>query len=204
MSVETLIAFTIAMIVLSLTPGPGCVMVVARALAGGFGSGLAAVLGLVLGDIFYLVLAVAGLSALASLMRELFLIVKILGAAYLIWLGVRCWRAPRHPAEPQPSSDRRGLWRSFAIGFLVTLGNVKVVLFYVAFVPTFVEVAALSTWDAALLGAVVALVLLMVLGGYAFLAARAGRLVRSERAQRRLNRISGGLLVGAGVAVATR
>ena len=204
MAVETLIAFTVAMIVLSATPGPGCAMVIARALSHGFGSGLAAVLGLVLGDILYLILAVAGLSALASLMGELFLIVKILGAAYLVWLGVRSWRAPRDPAEPQPSGDRRGLWRSFGLGFLVTLGNVKVVLFYVAFVPTFVEVAALSVLDVALLGAVVALVLLMVLGGYAFLAARAGRLARSERAQRRLNRISGGLLVGAGVAVATR
>lgn len=201
---ETLLAFSVAMIVLSATPGPGCAMVIARALSHGFGSGLAAVLGLVLGDILYLVLAVAGLSALASLMGELFLIVKILGAAYLIWLGVKCWRAPTRSGEPQPSSDHRGLWRSFGLGFFVTLGNVKVVLFYVAFVPTFVEVAALSVWDIALLGAVVALVLLMVLGVYAFLAARAGRLFRSERAQRRLNRVSGGLLIGAGVAVATR
>ena len=204
MGVETLVAFIAAMMVLSLTPGPGCFAVVARALSDGFGSGLAAVLGLVLGDILYLVLAVLGLSALAMLMGELFLVVKILGAAYLIWLGVRCWRGPVRPGEPRSLSDRRGLWRSFGLGFLVTLGNVKVVLFYVAFVPTFVDIAALSAWDVVVLCALVALVLFLVLGGYAFLAARAGGLFRSERALRRLNRISGGLLMGAGVAVATR
>ncbi len=204
MTVETLLAFTLAMAVLSLTPGPGNFTVIARALSGGFWSGLATVAGLVLGDLLYLVLAVIGLSALATVMGEFFLVVKILGAAYLIWLGIKSWRAPVDPRSVRPSADRRGLWRSLGLGFFVTLGNVKVILFYVAFVPTFVEVAALSAWDVALLGAVVALVLLLVLGGHAFLAARAGRLFRSEPALRRLNRISGGLLVGAGVAVATR
>ncbi|MDJ0943750.1 MAG: LysE family translocator [Kiloniellales bacterium] len=204
MGVETFVAFTVAMIVLSATPGPGCAMVIARALAGGFRSGLAAVLGLVLGDLLYLVLAVFGLSALATLMGEFFLVVKILGAAYLIWLGVRCWRAPVDPGSARPSRDRRGLGRSFGLGLFVTLGNPKVILFYVAFVPTFVDPTALSAWDLALLCSVVAGVLLAVLGGYASLAARAGRLFRSERALRRLNRISGGLLMGAGVAVATR
>ena len=204
MGIETLVAFVIAMIVLSVTPGPGCLAVIARALAGGFWSGMAAVLGLVLGDLLYLVLAVIGLSALATLMGEFFLAVKILGAAYLIWLGIKSWRAPVDLRSVRPSSDRRGLWRSFGLGFFITLGNVKVILFYVAFVPTFVDVAALSAADVALLGAVVAAVLTLVLGAYAFLAARAGRLFRSERALRRLNRITGGLLMGAGVAVATR
>ena len=203
MTVETLLAFTLAMVVLSLTPGPGSLTVIARALSGGFWSGLAAVVGLVLGDLLYLVLAVVGLSALATVMGELFLVVKILGAAYLVWLGIKSWRAPVDPGSVRPSADRRGLWRSFGLGVFATLGNVKVILFYVAFVPTFVEVAALSPWDVALFCAVVAAVLLPALGGYAFLAARAGRLFRSERALRRLNRVSGGLLVGAGVAVAT-
>ena len=204
MGLETLLAFAAAMLVLSVTPGPGCFMVVARALAGGFGSGLAAVAGLVLGDILYLLLAVLGLSALASLLGEFFLVVKLLGAGLLIWLGFRAWRAPVAVQLVAPSTDRRGLWRSFALGFFVTLGNVKVVLFYVAFVPTFVEVARLSVGDVLLLSAVLASTLTAVLGGYAFLAARAGRLLRSETARRRLNRLSGGLLIGAGVEVATR
>ena len=169
MTPETLLAFAVAMILLSLTPGPGCFAVIARALSGGFRSGMAAVVGLVLGDILYLVLAVVGLSALARVMGEFFLIVKVLGAAYLIWLGVRCWRAPLRPGEVAPSSDRRGLWRSFALGFFVTLGNAKVILFYVAFVPSFVELARLSAWDVVLLAAVVATALVVVLGGYALL-----------------------------------
>lgn len=204
MALETLLAFAAAMLVLSVTPGPGCFVVVARALAGGFASGLAAVAGLVLGDILYLLLAVLGLSALAALLGEFFLVVKLLGAALLIWMGIRAWRAPVAAQPVAPSADRRGLLRAFALGFFVTLGNVKVILFYVAFVPTFVEVTRLSAGDLLLLSAVLAATLTAVLGGYAFLAARAGRLLRSEPARRRLNRLSGGLLVGAGVAVATR
>ena len=125
-------------------------------------------------------------------------------AAMLIWLGIRAWRMPVAAQAVAPSTERRGLLRSFALGFFVTLGNVKVILFYVAFVPTFVEVARLTAGDVLLLSAVLAATLTAVLGGYAFLAARAGRLLRSETARRRLNRLSGGLLVGAGVAVATR
>ena len=91
MSLETLLAFVAAMFLLSLSPGPGFLMVVARSLAGGLKAGLAAIAGLVVGDILYLVLAILGLSALASVMGELFLAVKVLGAAYLIWLGVKTW-----------------------------------------------------------------------------------------------------------------
>jgi len=204
---ETLLAFTLAMFLLAVSPGPGFLMVVARALSGGFAAGLAAIAGLVLGDILFLVLAILGLSALAAVMGEFFLAVKILGAAYLIWLGVKTWRSRANlPEMERPDAPKTKLphYRSAALGFFVTLGNPKVILFYGALLPTFVDVAVLTAGDTVLLSGVVTLVLVSVLGVYAFLAARAGRLLKSDRALRWVNRATGGLLVGAGVAVATR
>ena len=207
MSLETLLAFTLAMFLLAASPGPGFLMVVARALTGGFTAGLAAIAGLVLGDILFLVLAILGLSALAAVMGEFFLAVKILGALYLVWLGVKTWRSrPDLPEMDTPEAPRTKLphRRSAALGFFVTLGNPKAILFYGALLPTFIDVAALTASDVAVLSVVVTLVLFAVLGVYAFLAARAGRLLKSPRAVTWLNRVTGGLLVGAGVAVATR
>lgn len=207
MSLETLLAFTLAMFLLSVTPGPGFLMVVARALADGFKAGLAAIAGLVLGDLLFLLLAILGMSALAAVLGEFFLAVKILGAAYLIWLGVKTWRSrPRLPQMAEPEAAGRSMphWRSALLGFFVTLGNPKVILFYGALVPTFVDVTALTAADVAAMVLVVAAMLFLVVGFYAWLAARAGRMVRSERAVSWLNRLTGGVLVGAGIAVATR
>ena len=207
MSLETLAAFTLAMFLLSVSPGPGFLMVVARALSGGLKAGLAAIAGLVLGDIVFLVLAILGLSTLAAVMGEFFLVVKILGAAYLVWLGVKTWRSrPSLPAMEAPDAATSQIphWRSALLGFFVTLGNPKVILFYGALLPTFVDMTSLTFADVLLMVAVVIVMLFLVLGVYAFLAARAGRVVKSERALRWVNRATGGLLVGAGVAVATR
>jgi len=207
MSLETLLAFTLAMLLLAASPGPGFLMVVARALTGGFGAGLAAIAGLVVGDILFLVLAILGLSALAAVMGEFFLAVKILGAAYLIWLGVKMWRSkPSLPQMDRPEAPKakKAHHRSAALGFFVTLGNPKAILFYGALLPTFIDVAALTAPDVVVLSAVVTVVLFLVLGIYAFLAARAGRMLKSPRALTWLNRVTGGLLIGAGIAVATR
>ncbi|NIA70674.1 LysE family translocator [Pelagibius litoralis] len=204
MSLETFLAFVVAMSLLSLTPGPGFLAVVARSLGGGLMSGFATILGLILGDILFLILAIVGLSALAAAMGEFFLVVKILGAGYLIWLGIMTWRARISPPPAGVAMHKADFHRSFALGFVVTLGNPKTILFYSALVPTFIDMAALTLGDVALLSLVVALVSLVVLGAYAFLATRAGRSIKSPRAFRWLNRATGGLLVGAGVAVATR
>jgi threonine/homoserine/homoserine lactone efflux protein len=208
MSLETLLAFALAMFLLSATPGPGFLVVVARALSGGVAAGLSAIAGLVAGDILFLLLAILGMSALAAVLGEFFLAVKVLGAAYLIWLGVKTWRSrpvlPTMTAPGTVAGARLSHRRSAGLGFFVTLGNPKAILFYGAFVPTFIDVKILTVADVALLAAVVAVVSFVVLGVYAFLAARAGRVVKSERTLAWLNRATGGLLVGAGIAVATR
>ena len=209
LSVESFLAFVLAMSILSLTPGPGFLVVVARFLTGGIAAGLATITGLVIGDLLFLALAILGLSALAMALGEFFLVVKLLGAAYLVWLGIGLWRSKASlpevaAARARAERERRLQGRSLVLGFLVTLANPKTILFYSALVPTFIDVARLNAADVGLLGAVVAAVSYLVLGGYGLLALRAGRALKSTRALVWLNRITGGLLVGAGVAVATR
>ena len=209
LSIESFLAFVVAMFMLSLTPGPGFLAVIARCLTGGLAAGLATITGLVIGDILFLILAILSLSALALVLGEFFLVVKLLGAAYLIWLGFGLWRRQAGLPEMARAGDRRdqrltSLSRSFGIGFVVTIANPKTILFYSALVPTFIDVGRLNVADVALLSTVVAVVSYLVLGGYGLMALHAGRALKNRHAWRWLNRLTGGLLMGAGVAVATR
>lgn len=101
MTIESSIAFTIAMIILAASPGPGVFATVAQALAGGFRSTLEVIAGIVAGDLVFLLLAVFGLSALARTLGEFFIVIKIAGGCYLIWLGIKMWLAK--PAPPEES-----------------------------------------------------------------------------------------------------
>ena len=123
-----------------------------------------------------------GLAALAQAMGDLFAVVRLLGGLYLVWLGVRAWTAP--PPPLRDSTGAAGHWGGWMSGLLITLGNPKVILFYLGFLPTFIDVASLSVSDLLVLSTVVSSVLGAVLGGYALLAARARAWVRSRRARR--------------------
>ncbi len=139
----TLLSMTLlagALFVLAATPGPGVLATVARAMASGFLPASQVVLGIVLGDVVFVLLAIFGLGALASLLGDLFIVVKIGGAAYLIWLGVKLWRSPADVDQPQQTVATSGVsnWLS---GLLITLANPKVILFYLGLLPTFIDLA---------------------------------------------------------------
>jgi threonine/homoserine/homoserine lactone efflux protein len=203
MTLPALLALAGAVFVLGITPGPGVFAGVARALASGLGPALSFTAGMLVGDVLLLLLAVFGLAAVAQTMGELFVLVKIAGGAYLVWLGIKLWRM-----EPTPvgaaATTAPGFWRTSLGGLLLTLGNPKAILFYAAFLPSFIDVTRLDAADIALAVIVVCTVLFLVMLGYCSLAARARRLFQSRRAMRALNRGAGTLMIGAGVAVATR
>jgi threonine/homoserine/homoserine lactone efflux protein len=195
------LALALAVVVLGLTPGPVVVTTVARALASGFAPAIGFIAGVAAIDLAYLLLAVAGLSALAHVLGEAFVVIKIAGGLYLVWLGIQMLTASGEHrlaagAAAQP------FWRNFATGAMVDLGNPKLILFYAAFLPTFVELERLSTADVVVLAAIVVGTLAAINVGFAWLAARAGRLVRSSGALRRLHYASGTLMIGCGVWVA--
>lgn len=206
MSFESVIALSAAIFLLGVTPGPGVFAIVARALAQGFRPTLVFIIGIIAGDVVYLLLAALGLSVLATQYAAAFGLLKIAGGAYLVFLGVQTWRSASRvesagdaglaPVQP------RGAARGFLSGLSVTLGNPKVVVFYVAFLPAFMDLGALGRGDLAVAAAIVSLTLFAVLAGYAYMAARARALFRSRRAVRNLHRGAGALMAGAGGAVA--
>ena len=212
MTLTSTLALIIAVFVLGITPGPAVFATIARALASGFRPAAALNAGVVIGDIVLLLLTIFGLAAAAQAMGDLFVVVKILGGVYLIWLGWRMWTAvPSDPAAVVASraatiaaASAPVVWRNVAAGLMITLGNPKAILFYAAFLPTFIDLTRITARDIAIIAAVIVAVLTVTNLTYAALATSARSFLYSRRAMRNLNRTAGTLMIGAGVVVATR
>ncbi len=202
MSIETVLALFALSFVIKATPGPGVFATVGRALFQGFGPTLVFIAGIMVGDLLYLVFALTGLAVIAKQFGEAFIIVRLIGGGYLVYLGVKIWLLPLESVETA-LVEPGGRARTFFSGVLLTLGNPKVILFYLGLLPTFVDLSGLGIADIGLL----AVMFLSVLGGtlsaYAYAAARARLLFRSKRAMKRLNRGAGVVLAATGGAVAS-
>jgi threonine/homoserine/homoserine lactone efflux protein len=205
MDPTTLLTFTIALTIAAAVPGPGMTALVARALAVGFWGTMPMVLGLIMGDMVFLTCAALGLAALATTFSTVFTLVKFAGCAYLLWLAWALWTAEPHAdrveasARPEPSS-----WRVALAGLTLTLGNPKTIVFYMALLPTVVDLAALTPLGFVEMVVIVFVDLLAVGAAYAAMAARARRFFRDPKARRILDRTAGTMMAGAAVAVAAR
>lgn len=186
------------------TPGPGVAAILARSLAKGAHGAPAFIAGFLIGDLFWFTFAATGLAAIAARAQPLFLVLKYAGAAYLLYLAWRLWSAPAQPVEEQPVAEPRAASRIFVSSLVLTLGNPKVMIFFLALLPTVVHLETLDFTDYLVIAAAIALILPAVLGAYVLAASRARRLFRSARAVRILNRSSGTAMAGAAVAVATQ
>ncbi|MFC7333327.1 LysE family translocator [Rhodocista pekingensis] len=204
MTLESSLALALALAIFAATPGPGILAVMSCAIARGFRAGLALGAGLVLGDLVYMTLAVQGMALLAQAMGELFLAVKLAGAAYILWLGIKAWRAePVLPSAAGPETGR-GLARTFLAGLAVTLGNPKAIIFYMGFLPSFIDVTRIGPADMAVLAGLVTVVVGGVVVVYARTAAQARGLLTSPRRVRWMNRTAGTAMIGTGLALALR
>ncbi|HSX61623.1 MAG TPA: LysE family translocator [Tahibacter sp.] len=182
------------------TPGPSTAAVVSRVLARGFGAAPLLCIGLIAGDLFWLLCAVFGVAALADGHAALFDAVRYAGAAYLLFLAATLWRA-----EPVAAAEAgRAPSRALLAGLGLALGNPKTMLFYLALLPGIVSLDAVSARDVSTLAALVAVVVGGVLFAYALLAARLRDTFRSPAALRRINRGSAVLMAVAAVVVVTR
>jgi len=204
LTLYSIIGFSVAMLVLAASPGPGVFATVARALASGFRPALAVISGIVLGDIIFLLFAFFGLSMIAQALGELFFIVKICGGAYLIFLGIRIWIREPALALKENGKHTGTALGNFVSGLIITLSNPKVILFYCGFLPAFLDLSALTLSDLALVVGIVTIVLACVLSAYALLASRARKMFTNRKAAQRLNRVAGGVMVATGIAIATR
>lgn len=198
MALESWLAFLAASGVMLLIPGPTILLVIGQSLGGGRRAALPLVAGVALGDLTAMTLSLAGLGALLATSATLFTVLKWLGAAYLVWLGVKLFRAPVEAAALPPVSARRAMRDAY----LVTALNPKGIAFFVAFVPLFIDRDAPFLPQAVLLVAsFVALAALNALA-YALLAARLSGAVRRPGVRRAFNRTGGSMLIGAGLATA--
>lgn len=200
----SLISLCGAMLVLAASPGPGVFATVARSMASGFKSSLPVIAGIILGDLIYLMLAIFGMAAVAHVLGKLFVLVKIAGGIYLIFLGLRIWAA--HPAGAPADKSKAELSdsSSFLSGLLITLSNPKVILFYCGFLPNFLNLAGLGATDIMVVCVVIGSILALVLLAYSYLAGRARQAIYNNDLQRSANRSAGAMMIFAGVWVAIK
>ncbi len=157
---------------------------------------------MVVSDITYLVLACYGLAALAEHWHAAFLVVRLVGACYLVYLGVRLWRSSRHQLHGGFGAvDKSG--RSFLQGFVISASNPKVILFYIAFLPTFMDLTVLSRGDVALAALLAFVGLMLGLMLVACGASSARRYLDSPRGCQALNRTAGAVIICAGAFLAS-
>lgn len=204
MHASVLIAFAAALAVVVAVPGPGIFAVVSCAIARGLREALALICGVVMGDLIYFTAAVLGMATLARSMGDAFLGVKIAGAVYLAWLGVRMWRQPPATLEGNGGAavPPRGFARSALGGLAVTLGNPKAIAFYAGLLPTFVDLERLSRREALAMAAIVVVVVAVIPTAYAVAAAASRRLLGQSSRVRMMNRIAGTMMLGAAIAIA--
>lgn len=193
------LTFFAVMLMLAAMPSTSVALVVSRSASAGIVNGLAVTAGIVLGDLVFLILAMLGLSAMAETLGGLFLIVKYLGGAYLIWFGFSLLTRHHPTAAPgshslfpaNPAGD-------FLVGFLLTLGDIKAIFFYVGLLPVFMDLSALVFADILLVLMVTGVAVGGVKAGYAFSAAKFAKLSRCSRFEHVAQGTAGSLMIVAG------
>lgn len=197
MSVSSLILFAAMELVLCLTPGPAVLLVISQAMRRGFRASLRGALGILAGNSLYFALSAVGLGALLIASARVFEVLRWLGAAYLVLLGLKMIFARKQPAADAPATEER----SFMQGLVTQLANPKAIVFFTALLPQFVDPkAGRLPLQLLILGAISIVIELPVLAAYGFLADRGRELY--GRHGRWVERIAGGFLVAAGVKLA--
>ena len=218
-SLDTLLAFFGVSLLLGITPGPDNLFVLVQSAQRGWRAGMAVVLGLCSGLVVHTAAVALGLAAVFAASATAFTVLKYVGAAYLVWLA---WQALRpgspetseiHPAGEQgdvsvaalPAPNGPGVWRMVGRGVVMNLTNPKIVIFFLAFLPQFANPALGSVaLQIMVLGVVFMVATLIVFGAIAVFSGAFGTLLlRSERAQRWINRAAGLVFLGLAVKLVT-
>ena len=186
-----------AMVVLAAVPSTSVFAVSARAASAGFRHGALTALGIVVGDLVFIFVAVFGLALLAEALGPAFFVVKLAGGAYLIGLGIVVWRSRKgKPGEVGAPGLAR--WSSFMTGLLITLGDQKAILFYLGFLPAFIDLSMVTAVDVGMIGGITVVAVGGVKAGYAYLAGRAGQMFAGTLGEK-MNMLASGVMIGAGV-----
>lgn len=200
MSLHLWLGFLLAAILIAVTPGPGAVASMSTGMRHGYWSALAVILGLQTAILIHLSIVAVGLGALLAASEAAFGMVKIVGAIYLVWLGIRKWRAPPLQQDASlPAVPRKGL---FLQGLLVNLTNPKAIIFIGALVPSFIDTSTEQLPQYLVIAATLCLTDMLVMSIYALVAVRLGGWLHDPTMIKAQNRLFGGLFVSAGALLA--
>lgn len=191
-----------AMVVLAAIPSVSVVAVSARSASSGFLHGVFTTLGVVAGDIIFILLAILGLSMLAEALGGLFILVKYIGGAYLLWLGMTMWRSEAGQVDRTRAAED-SLLSSFSTGLFITLADQKAILFYLGFFPAFVDLSTISLRETL----AIVVIATVAVGGvklvYAYMADRTALLVNTGM-HRLINRLAASVMIIVGLLLIAR
>ncbi len=200
MTLAVWLGFLLAAILIAVTPGPGAVLSISTGMRHGYWSALTAILGLQAAILVHLVIVAIGFGALIATSETAFFVTKLIGAGYLVWLGIQKWRAPPNPVDvDRLPVQHAGL---FIQGLLVNLTNPKAIIFVGALVPQFIDPGRAQLPQYLLIAATLCATDIVVMSAYALTGRRLGRWLHDPQAIRAQNRVFGGLFVSAGALLA--
>jgi threonine/homoserine/homoserine lactone efflux protein len=197
-----LLLFALVFTVSALTPGPDTMTIFSRALSGGRFAAVPYTFGVVLAKLTLLTLVVLGLAAIAKSFGAFFVILKYAGAAYLVWAGIKMWRS-------SGISEARDLaatvsWKDAFTGYALGVSNPNAIVFYVAVLPTVVDVHSLNFAMYLALCSTLTVLMVLIALVYALSADRLRGFMKSSKARRITNRVAGGAMIGSALLVAAR
>jgi threonine/homoserine/homoserine lactone efflux protein len=201
MTLSNLLVFSLALMVAAGSPGPSIAALIARVLSNGLRDVLPFLAAMWLGEALWLGCAVAGLAVVARTLGVVFVVIKLIGVAYLLYLAWKMWFAPTQVSRGEMPSGQSP-WRMFGAGLTITLGNPKIMVFYLALLPTIVDLDRVGAAAWIELTAVTLIVLMSVDFAWALLAVRARRLLTSRKAVKIANRTSATMMAGAAAVIA--
>jgi len=197
--VQNLSLFVLATLLLALTPGQDFIYVMIRSISQGARAGVIAIAGLMMGVTLHTLAAATGVAAILLTSAYAFTAIKLIGAAYLIYIGIQAFRQ-KGRLEIRKTKDHASDLKLFKEGILSSTLNPKLALFFMAFLPQFVATDADPFKQMVLLGLLFALLSLPILLGVAFLSARFGDLISvNQKVSRYIGKITGVVLVGLGI-----
>jgi len=198
MSFADIVTLTLVIMLLAALPSSSVVLVVARSVSAGRRHGVAVMLGIILADLIFMALAIAGMSVLAHSVGGLFGVIRVLCGLYLIWFGLSLFRISGRSAAETFTAGSRSLAASFASGFLLTLGDIKAIAFYASLLPVFIDLTTLKAIDMLVLAMITIIGVGSIKLAYVIAAGRIAIRANSTALKNTLQRSAGVAMIGTG------
>jgi threonine/homoserine/homoserine lactone efflux protein len=198
MTLNSTLSLFLAIVLLALIPSVSVLAVSLRSVTYGFTHGVFTTIGIVLGDIIFILLAIYGLKFLSAMTGNFFIFLKLLGGGYLIWLGIGLWKTQSQEINLE-INKKSSFIASFLIGLFISLGDLKAIFFYLSFLPAFVNLATISMIDTV----IIILMAVIGVGGvkliYALMGDKTSHLFKKSKMMKTINRIAGTLIISIGL-----